>query len=76
MPLSITDRITILRMRGFGDQIRSYEAVANLFNDIRSTIQFLSLLFIAQFRDLKEQVLLKMNPDLEDQKLLATTIQH
>lgn len=33
MPLSITDRITILRMRGFGDQIRSYEAVANLFND-------------------------------------------
>lgn len=33
MELSESERITLLMMRGFGDRIRSYEEVKNLFND-------------------------------------------
>lgn len=33
MELSERERITILMMRGYGDRIRSYEQVKNLFND-------------------------------------------
>lgn len=33
MHLTDRERITILMMRGFGDRIRSYQEVANLFND-------------------------------------------
>lgn len=33
MPLTETGRINILMMRGFGDRIRTYEEVAQLFNE-------------------------------------------
>lgn len=33
MELSERERITVLMMRGFGDRVRSYEEVKNLFND-------------------------------------------
>lgn len=33
MPLSSLQRITILMMRGYGDKERSYQQVANLFNE-------------------------------------------
>lgn len=33
-PLTETERMTILMMRGYGDRIRTYEEVSNLFNDV------------------------------------------
>lgn len=33
MHLTDTERITILMMQGFGDRIRSYQEVTNLFNN-------------------------------------------
>lgn len=76
MPLSITDRITILRMRGFGDQIRSYEAVANLFNNIYPEHYPISKSTVYRTVSQFERTGSVEDPDLEDQKLLATTIQH